>query len=80
MLSYASDTGWVFDPFQATLFAIFVIFEIYRRRVRTKSLRQKDNGMYVWVEWHGGERSSWDDPSALGGEWDSECDGGGGGD
>lgn len=80
MLSYASDTGWVFDPLQATLVAIFVIFYIYRHRVRTKSLHQRDNGLYVWVEWHGGQRSSLDDPSAPGGAWDCGGDGDAGGD
>lgn len=34
--------------------------------------------MYVWVEWHGGERCSDTDPSEPGGEWDIDGDGDGG--
>lgn len=45
---------------------------------RRSTLQKREDGMYVWVEWHGGERCSSDDPSADGGEWDSDGDGDGG--
>ncbi|MEP5731115.1 MAG: hypothetical protein ABJL67_17295 [Sulfitobacter sp.] len=78
MLSYSSDTGWVFDPFMCVLIVLVVGFQMYRSRVRKSSLRQREDGVYVWIEWHGGERSSICDPSLPGGEWDSDgdCDGG----
>lgn len=78
MLSYSSDTGWVFDPLQCALVIAVIAFNIYRHRVRTRSLRQRQDGVYVWIEWHGGERQSLTDPSEPGGEWDSEGDGDGG--
>jgi len=74
MLSYSSDTGWVFDPIQCVLVIIFVAFVFYCNRVRRASLRQREDGLYVWVEWHGGERWSYDDPSAPGGLWESEAE------
>ena len=78
MLSYSPDTGWVFDPFQCILVVGFIAFTIYRNRVRRKTLRQRDDGTYVWMEWHGGERYSETDPSEPGGEWDNDGDGDGG--
>ncbi len=78
MLSYSSDTGWVFDPFQCLFVIGFIAFSIYRNRVRQKTLRQREDGTYVWIEWHGGERCSNTDPSAPGGDWDSDGDGDGG--
>ncbi len=79
MLSYSTDTGWVFDPIQCILVIIFVAFSFYRNRVRRTSLRQREDGLYAWVEWHGGERWSDTDPSAPGGLWASEADGDGDG-
>ena len=55
-----------------------VAFSIYRDRVRRKTLRQRDDGTYVRIELHGGERCSDTDPSEPGGEWDSDGDGDGG--
>lgn len=54
----------------------FFAWSNYRRR---STLTQKEDGTYVWIEWHGGCRSSETDPSKPGGDWDSE-DGGDGGD
>ena len=79
MLSYSADTDWVFDPFQCALIVAYIAFSVYRNRVRRKSLRQREDGLYVWVEWHGGERCSDTDPSEPGGLWDSEADGDGDG-
>lgn len=53
----------------------FFGFVEYRRR---STLRQRDDGTYVWIEWHGGERCATRDPSEPGGEWDSDADGDGG--
>ncbi|WP_299552317.1 hypothetical protein [uncultured Tateyamaria sp.] len=78
MLSYSSETGWVYNPFEIAIVCACVAFSVWRNRVRRRSLRQREDGMYVWVEWHGGERCSLDDPAAPGGAWDSEGDGGGG--
>lgn len=78
MLSYSSETGWVYDLFQIAIMCALTTFAVWRNRVRRRSLRQREGGMYVWVEWHGGERRSLYDPTARGGAWDSEgdCDGG----
>ena len=78
MLNYSSDTGWVFDPLQCALLIGFIAFAIYRDHIRRKTLRQLDDGTYLWVEWHGGERRSDTDPSEPGGDWDSDGDGDGG--
>ena len=78
MLSYSSDTGWVFDPFQLAVGVCIIAFHVYRNRVRRSTLHRREDGIYVWVEWHGGERCSVIDPSAPGGAWDSEGDGDGG--
>ena len=78
MLSYSSDTGWVFDPLQCAIMVGIIAFLIYRDRVRRKTLRRRDDGSYVWIEWHGGERCSDIDPSTPGGAWDSDGDGDGG--
>lgn len=56
------------------------LFLGFKDHSRHSSLRQRDDGGYVWVEWHGGERTSMCDPSQPGGQWDSEGDGGDGGD
>ncbi|NIZ61442.1 hypothetical protein DL239_10685 [Sedimentitalea sp. CY04] len=79
MLSYSSDTGWVFDPLQCGLVIAIIAFSVYRNQVRRKSLHKRDDGLYVWVEWYGGERCSATDPSVPGGLWDSEADDGGDG-
>ncbi|MBO9397559.1 hypothetical protein J7400_12800 [Shimia sp. R9_2] len=78
MLSYSADTGWVSHFFQGALMITFIAFSLYQNRVRRKSLRRQEDGLYVWIEWHGGERSSYTDPSAAGGAWDSDGDGDGG--
>ncbi len=78
MLSYSSETGWLFDPIQCGFVIAFIAFSILRNHVRRKTLRQENDGTYVWVEWHGGERRSPTDPSEPGGEWDSDGDGDGG--
>ncbi len=58
--------------------AAFLAFGAYRNHRRRSTLRQRDDGTYVWIEWHGGERCSDTDPSEPGGDWDSEGDGDGG--
>ena len=78
MLSYSSETGWVYDSFQCIVFVLFLLFIAYRNRVRRKTLHQRDDGTYVWIEWHGGERCSDTDPTASGGAWDSDGGGDGG--
>ena len=58
-----------------------VFFQAYRDYTRRRSLRQREDGLYVWVEWTGDERCSAEDPSETGGLWDGEGgDGDGGGD
>lgn len=64
----------------AVIIGIATIFGFYVYWVRRKSLHQREDGTYVWRDWHGGECTSIEDPSALGGEWDSGSDGDGGGD
>ena len=56
-----------------------IAFGIWRNRTRHRSLRRREDGKYVWVEWHGGERSSFKDPRAPGGDWDSGGNGNGNG-
>jgi hypothetical protein len=56
-----------------------IAFYVYRGYVRRRSLHRRDDGTYVWVEWHGGEMTSSCDPSAPGGAWDSGGDSGGDG-
>lgn len=78
MLSHSSDTGWVFEPVGCVLFVAMLAFSLYRNHVRKTSLRQREDGTYIWIEWHGGERTSVTDPSAPGGDWDCDGDGDGG--
>jgi hypothetical protein len=78
MLSWSSEDGWEFSLFGAILVTAVIAFTVYRNRVRRKSLRKRDDGTYIWLEWHGGERTSHRDPSEKGGEWDSDGDGDGG--
>lgn len=62
----------------AGLFLAFMTWADVRRR---STLRRRDDGTYVWIEWHGGTRCSDTDPSEPGGAWDSDGDvGDGGGD
>ena len=61
-----------------TLVATISLFGLYRDHRRRSTLRQREDGVYVWIEWHGGERCSDTDPSEPGGDWDSEGDGDGG--
>ena len=78
MVSWNSNDGWEISPFSPAilvLLALFIVFNIYKDKARRKSLRRRSDGAYVWVEWHGGERSSPEDPSQPGGEWDGDCDG-----
>ncbi|WP_147126282.1 hypothetical protein [Shimia ponticola] len=77
MLSLSSETGSGVAPWEWALMAVFMVFGWYRNKVRRDSLHQREDGVYVWVEWHGGERTSICDPTE---EWDSEGDGGDGGD
>jgi len=77
-MSFGSDTGWAVDPLGLALllaFAAFTVFSIYRDRVRRRSLRQREDGTYVWIEWHGGERCSTTDPTE---DWDADGGDGGG--
>lgn len=64
------------------LFLAITAFVFYRNRVRRRSLHRRDDGVYVWTDWHGGTCTSRNDPSRPGGEWDGDSggDGGGGGD
>lgn len=78
MLSWNSEEGWQFSILGAILVAAVLAFIVYRNRVRRKSLHKRDDGVYVWIEWHGGERTSYRDPSEPGGDWDSDSDGDGG--
>lgn len=78
MLSWNSEDGWQFSIFGAVLVIAVVAFNIYRNRVRRKSLSRREDGVYVWIEWHGGERTSLKDPSEQGGDWDNDGDGDGG--
>lgn len=52
----------------------------YADFIRQRTLRRTDTGTYVWIEWHGGTRSSARDPRDPGGAWDSDGDGCGDGD
>ena len=80
MLSYETGVGWEFDPVVAVLVCAYLVYTIIRDTVRKRTLRQTDDGTYVWIEWHGGERCSDTDPSEAGGLWDSEGGDGDGGD
>jgi len=65
------------------LFAFMMLFDAWAAYRRRSSLHQREDGVYVWIEWHGGQRCSDTDPSEPGGEWDSDSDDGdgdGGGD
>lgn len=55
----------------------FHYFCNYCDRVRHNTLRKREDGTYVWTEWHGGQRTSDKDPSRLGGESFGDTDGGG---
>lgn len=79
MLGWSSENGLQLSILGAVLVVAVFAFSIYRDRVRRKSLRRREDGVYVWLEWHGGERSSVRDPSEQGGAWDSDGDGGGDG-
>ena len=79
MLSWNSQDGWLFSPLGAALIAAVIAFTLYRRHIRRKSLHRRDDGTYVWTEWHGGEKTSHRDPSEKGGDWDSGGDAGGDG-
>jgi len=57
-----------------------VAFSVFSTTRRHMTLRREPDGSYTWTEWHGGRRSSDTDPSAPGGDWDSDGDGGDGGD
>ena len=74
LLSWNSGDGSQFSILGAVLFAAVFAFTIHRNRVRRKSLHVREDGMYVWVEWPRGERTSHRDPSEPGGEWDSDGD------
>lgn len=78
MISWGSDTGFEYSVFGTIIVAGFVSFFFWRNRTRRRTLRIREDGMYVWIEWPSGERCSPDDPSAPGGEWDSGGDGDGG--
>ncbi|MCH2165735.1 MAG: hypothetical protein MK098_13950 [Marinovum sp.] len=58
----------------------FLAFDAWSKFCKRSSLHQRDGGVYVWVEWDGTERCSLLHPDAPGGEWDSDGDGGDGGD
>ena len=78
MLIASVNLDWNINPPEAALFLAAIVFGIYRDHIRRKTLYQRDDGTYVWVEWHGGERCSDTDPSEAGGLWDSDGDGDGG--
>lgn len=67
---------WIFGA----LFLAVVGFLFFRRTVRHRSLRRTEDGVYVWVEWHGGRCRSMQDPREPGGAWDDGGGDGGGGD
>jgi len=54
-----------------------IVFMLYRENARHRSLHRREDGMFVWTEWHGKECESLVDPSGPGGAW-SSGDGGGG--
>lgn len=57
--------------FFAALFITVPVFLYYwHDRTRRRTLRKRDDGMYVWNSWPMGERCSPDDPSEPGGKWD----------
>ncbi len=67
----------------------FIIWDIKRKKKRRDSLRQRDDGMFIWFDFDGSERESDKHPEEEGGEWymdssnpsnDFDGDGGGGGD
>ena len=60
------------------LIVVVGAFNIYRGRVRRRSLRRRDDGVYVWIDWRGRECCSLQDPTEPGGDWDSGGDGDGG--
>lgn len=52
--------------------AAAVVFSSHRDRVRRKTLKRDENGLYSWIDWPGGKRSSYTDPSKPNGRWDRE--------
>ncbi|MCC1494779.1 hypothetical protein [Cognatishimia sp. F0-27] len=58
------------------LFSAVLILGFWSDARRRRTLRRTETGGYVWIEWHGGERYSDHDPSAPGGAWDGDGDGG----
>ena len=80
MLGWNEEDGWWYSPIMIALVAIVLAFQFIRRFVRRKSLRQRDDGMFVWLEWTGREKMAETDPREPGGAWNSDGDGGDGGD
>lgn len=76
MLSWSAETGWQFSYLGAFILLTGIAFIIWRNRVRRQSLCQRDDGWYVWVEWHGGERCASRRPAEPGGDWNGDGDGG----
>jgi len=62
------------------LISLYMAFHSWRDFRRRSTLRQREDGTYVWINWDGSEACAITDPSAPGGEWDGEDDGGDGGD
>lgn len=69
MQSWSSAEIWLAGSLGAILVAAAIIFYLYRENLRRKSLRQREDGMFIWLEWHGGEGRSYQDPSKPGGAW-----------
>lgn len=80
MLGWNSEDGWWFSPVMAVIILAIVAFQVWKRRVRRRSLREREDGGYVWVEWTCAERRSDTDPRAPGGAWDDGDGDGDGGD
>ena len=49
-------------------------FVCWASQVPIKSLRQDENGFYIWLEWTGRTRRSDKDPREEGGEWHNDHD------
>ncbi|WP_322889281.1 MULTISPECIES: hypothetical protein [unclassified Yoonia] len=52
--------------------AAAIVFSRHRDKVRRKSLKRDDDGLYTWIDWPGGKRSSYTDPSKPNGKWERE--------
>ena len=63
-------------PFMMGVIGVILAFETYRDYRRRSTLRKREDGVYVWIEWHGGESSAPTDPTD---DWDSEGNGDGDG-